>query len=473
MRIANCKLLRCLANQDVQVKNKSQRCYWIESPCVVRAGKWEVESRWSMKVLVVGQGGREHALVKALKKSPQVDTIYCAPGNGGIEQDAICLPIREEDFEGLANVAINYQIDLTVVGPENPLFAGIVDFFEEKNLPIIGPNQKAARIEGSKSFAKELMKKYQIPTGDYQVFDDAQEAIRYVREQGAPIVVKADGLAAGKGVVVANTIEEAVQAIENIMEHKVFGAAGQQVVIEEFLEGEELTVMAFVDGEHVLVMEPAQDHKPVFDNDEGPNTGGMGCYSPVPHMSRELLAQVEERVLLPIVAGMAAEGHPYKGVLYAGLIITNEGPKVIEFNARFGDPETQVVLPRLHTDLVDIFQAIQKGTLHEMELRWDSQSAVCVIMASKGYPGEYEKGFPITIDEAKLQDQQNVYFAGVNKEKDFVVTSGGRVLGVTALGASIEEAQKQAYKGIEAITFEGAHYRKDIANKAIRQANLK
>ncbi len=312
------------------------------------------------------------------------------------------------------------------------------------------------------------MAKYHVPTGDYQVFEDVDQAIQYVKEKGAPIVVKADGLAAGKGVVVAATVDEAIMALQNMMEDQIFGAAGQTVVIEEFLEGEELTVMSFVDGEHFIMTEPAQDHKPAFDSDKGPNTGGMGSYSPVPQMSRELLNQVQEQIINPIVTGMAKEGYPFKGILYTGLIMTKSGPKVIEFNARFGDPETQVVLPRLQTDLMDIFEAMQNEKLNEIELRWDSQSAVCVILASKGYPGDYEKGKQITIKRELLPQQTEVYIAGAKRENDDLLTSGGRVLGVTALGNTVQEARDRAYQGIEGIDFEGAHYRTDIANKAIK-----
>ncbi|TCS80609.1 phosphoribosylamine--glycine ligase [Tepidibacillus fermentans] len=420
-----------------------------------------------MKVLVVGQGGREHALVKAIKRSKKVERIYCAPGNGGIEQDAICLPIQEDDFPRLVEAVQQYQIDLTVVGPENPLHAGIVDYFQERGLPIIGPSKVAARIEASKSFAKKLMAKYNIPTADYQVFDHAEAAIEYVKEKGAPIVIKADGLAAGKGVVVANTVDEAIIAIQNMMEQQIFGTAGQKIVIEEFLEGEELTVMSFVDGEHFIMMEPAQDHKPIFDGDKGPNTGGMGSYSPVPQMGQELLHRVREQIIKPIIAGMANEGYPFKGILYAGLMMTKSGPKVIEFNARFGDPETQVILPRLKTDLIDIFTAIQNGTLDQLQLEWDQQAAVCVIMSSKGYPGDYEKGKPIKINETLLPKQTEIYLAGVRREQGHLLTNGGRVLGVTALGTTIQEAKERAYQGVQAISFEGAHYRTDIANKAI------
>lgn len=420
-----------------------------------------------MKVLVIGRGGREHAIVNSLKKSPKVNGVYCAPGNGGISRDATCLPVNEMDFQGLVNAVKDFNIDLTFVGPENPLFEGIVDFFTERNLPIVGPSKAAAQIEGSKSFAKELMKKYSIPTSDYRVFDSSDSAIAYVREKGAPIVVKADGLAAGKGVVVAHQIDEAIEAINSMMKNKILGHAGQRIVIEDYLEGEELTVMAFVDGETVLPMEPVQDHKQVFNGDDGPNTGGMGTYSPVPQINEKILTEIYQTILKPITQAMLLEGYPFKGILYAGLMITNKGIKVIEFNGRFGDPETQVILPRLKTDLVDILQAIYNIRLAEIELKWDERTAVCVVMASKGYPGEYNKGLPITIKE--LPKETQIFFAGAEKIDEQLVTSGGRVLGVTALGMNLVESKEKAYKGVSQITFEGAHYRTDIADKALNR----
>jgi len=419
-----------------------------------------------MKVLVVGQGGREHAIVRSLKKSSKVNTVYCAPGNGGIEQDAVCLSIKETDFSGLVAAVKQNEIDLTVVGPENPLLDGIVDYFQKHDLAIIGPSKKAAEIEGSKSFAKELMKKYKIPTGDYQVFDSKEKAISYVQEKGAPIVVKADGLAAGKGVIVAQQLEEAIEAINRIMGDKVFGEAGNKVVIEEFLQGEELTILAFVDGTTVLPMEPVQDHKPVFDGDKGPNTGGMGSYSPVPHMNQALIQEVQQKILQPIVDAMNQEGYPFSGILYAGLMITEQGPKVIEFNARFGDPETQVVLPRLKTDLIDVFMAIHQHKLDQLQLEWNAQAAVCVIMASEGYPGSYPKG--VSIEIKPMPENVQIFVAGAKTEEQQLLTSGGRVLGVTALGSTIKEAKEKAYQGVQQIHFDGAHYRTDIADKAMK-----
>lgn len=428
-----------------------------------------------MRILVVGRGGREHAIVRALNKSNKVEQVYCAPGNGGIARDAICLPLSEMDFAGLAAAVKEQKIDLTFVGPEDPLFAGIVDYFAEEGLAIVGPNKLAAEIEGSKSFAKELMQKYGIPTGAYRSFDSSSAAKEYLQEVGAPIVIKADGLAAGKGVIVAMDLDEAEAAVDQMMEDKAFGAAGERVLIEEFLVGEELTVMAFVDGETVLPMEAAQDHKAAYDNDLGPNTGGMGAYSPVPQMSKELLTQAYDEILLPAAKGMVAEGRPFKGILYAGLMITESGIKVIEFNARFGDPETQVVLPRLKTELLDILLAMDKGNLAEIELSWDPRAAVAVVMASAGYPGSYEKGKTITIGQ--LPADTELFIAGAKEQEvedrdngtqTELVTSGGRVLALTALGENIKEAQELAYQAIEQIDFAGAHYRADIANKAIR-----
>ena len=420
-----------------------------------------------MNVLVIGQGGREHAIVKSLNLSPKVKTIYCAPGNGGIASDAVCLQADETDFAGLVKIVEDKGIDLTIVGPEKPLVEGIVDYFQERNLAIVGPTKEAARIEGNKSYAKELMRKYDIPTADHQVFSYKDEAIAYVKEKGIPIVIKADGLAAGKGVTVAYSIDEALAAIDDIMDKKIFGESGNKVVIEEFLTGEELTVMAFVNGSVVLPMEPAQDHKPVYDGDKGPNTGGMGSYSPVPHIEKTVLDEIYNKVLLPAAKAMVNEGYPFQGILYAGMMLTDNGPKVIEFNARFGDPETQVVLPRLKTDIVEVFQAIADNSLGKIQLEWKDQAAVCVIMASGGYPKEYKKGLPIKIEQ--LPQDTNLYIAGATKTDNQLFTSGGRVLGVTGLADDIIEAQKKAYQGMEKISFEGAHYRTDIANKAIKQ----
>ncbi len=420
-----------------------------------------------MKVLVVGSGGREHAIVWKLSQSPKVKKIYSAPGNGGIQELAECVEITETDLDGLLHFARENQIDLTVVGPEAPLLLGIVDRFTEAGLPVFGPNKAAAKIEGSKRFAKELMKKHQIPTADFCAFTDSKAAKEYIQQQGAPIVVKADGLAAGKGVVVAHTVAEAEKAVVEAMENKVFGEAGNEVVIEEFLSGQEVTLMAFMDGKTVKPMVVSQDHKPVFDRDQGPNTGGMGACSPVPQIPEKVIDEAIRKILFPVMEGFRKEGIEYTGVLYAGLMITESGPKVIEFNARFGDPEAQVVIPRLKTDLVEIMEAVIHGELSEQEILWSDQATVCVILASGGYPGSYDKGFPI--QGLTVQESDSVVFhAGTVQKQGKWMTAGGRVLGVTAWGEDIAEAQKRAYQRIKTITFEKVHYRKDIADKAMK-----
>ncbi|GIO07919.1 phosphoribosylamine--glycine ligase [Brevibacillus reuszeri] len=420
-----------------------------------------------MNILVIGGGGREHTIAWKLLQSPKVKKVYCAPGNGGIAGLAQNVPIGVNDFAALAQFAKDEGIDLTVVGPEDPLLGGIVDFFEERNLPIYGPNGKAALIEGSKSFAKSLMKRYNIPTSEYESFLDYESAIAYVREKGAPIVVKADGLAAGKGVVVAETLQEAEEALRHIMQDHVFGEAGARVVIEECMRGEELSLLAFVDGETVKPMITSQDHKRIFNDDLGPNTGGMGTYAPVPHMSDALVDEVVETIVKPMAKGMASDGIPFKGILYTGLMITEQGPKVVEFNARFGDPETQVILPLLETDLVDIFVATIKGELDAVDVTWKKGSAVCVVMAAPGYPGEYPKGQVIQgLD--KVRDQVTVFHAGTKETDEGIVTSGGRVLGVVGTGENLEKAREAAYAAVAEISFEGAQYRTDIAAKAMK-----
>lgn len=421
-----------------------------------------------MKVLVVGGGGREHAIVWKLSQSAKVEKIYCAPGNAGIATLAECVPIGAMEIEKLADFAVSEHIDLTFIGPEDPLLAGVVDHFEAKGLAVYGPNKEAALIEGSKSFAKDLMKKYKIPTANYATFTDYEQALQYVRSEGAPIVIKADGLAAGKGVTVAFTLEEAELALKEMMQDGVFGAAGARVVVEQFLQGEEMTLLSFVDGEVVKPMVPSQDHKPVFNDDKGPNTGGMGTYSPVPHMPQSLIDQIVEDIVIPTAKAMVQEGCPFRGILYTGLIITEQGPKVIEYNARFGDPETQVVLPRLQTDLVDVFVAGVSGELESLNIEWKEDAAVCIIMASGGYPGPYEKGKEITgLDQ--IGSEAIVFHAGTELKDGMVVTNGGRVLGVTSIGLTVQEAQQQAYQAVAQINFEGAHYRTDIAEKALRK----
>ncbi|EGL83472.1 Phosphoribosylamine--glycine ligase [Caldalkalibacillus thermarum TA2.A1] len=423
-----------------------------------------------MKVLVIGQGGREHALVWKLKQSSRVCEVYCAPGNGGTAQVAENIPYKETDVQELIHFVKEEGIDYTIVGPENPLLDGIVDAFHRQGLRIFGPTRAAALIEGSKSFAKDLMQKYGIPTGAYATFTDMDEALNYLDQQQAPIVVKADGLAAGKGVVVARTIKEAKQAVKEMMAGKRFGEAGTKVVIEEYLEGEELSLMAFVDGEVVVPMVAAQDHKPVFDGDKGPNTGGMGAYSPVPHIPDHQINQAVETILKPVAKALVEEGRPFQGVLYAGLMITAEGPKVIEFNARLGDPETQVVLPRLKTDLMDIIEAIYHHRLDQLELAWDDSAAVTVVAASEGYPGSYLTGRVITGTEEWLDEQDVMIFhAGTREEGEHLVTSGGRVLSVTALGEDIASARDKAYHVLTTISFDGMHYRKDIGQKALNR----
>lgn len=421
-----------------------------------------------MKVLVVGGGGREHTLVWKLKKSPRVDKIYCAPGNGGIAQDAECISIAAEDIKGLAEFAEREKIDLTVVGPEAPLVAGIGDLFSSRGLKLFGPRGKAALLEGSKVFAKQVMSKYSVATAAFAVFQDAIEALNYVRKLGGPCVVKADGLAAGKGVIIAKNTEEAEDAVKLVMEKRAFGEAGNSVVIEELLEGEEVSVLAFTDGKTIRPLVASQDHKRIYDGDQGPNTGGMGAYSPPPVYTEDLHARVLREVLEPVIYGLAADGIQYKGVIYAGLMLTKKGPYVLEFNCRFGDPETQVVIPRLKTDLVDVMDAVVEERLDDVQLEWDPRAAVCVVVASGGYPGSYEKGKVITgLDQ--LPPDILAFHAGTAISGEQLVTSGGRVLGVTGFGATIKEAVQSAYTGVEKIHFDGMHYRRDIAYRALKK----
>ncbi|GAB6928826.1 phosphoribosylamine--glycine ligase [Paenibacillus sp. JCM 10914] len=421
-----------------------------------------------MDILVIGGGGREHAIVWALSKSPKTGKIYCAPGNAGIGQLAECVPIAVSEFEKLAAFAQEKQVGLIVVGPDDPLADGIVDAFDVTGIPVFGPRKNAAEIEGSKTFMKDLLQKYSIPTATYAKFDNYEDALAYLRQQGAPIVVKADGLAAGKGVTVARTLEEAEQALSDIMQSKVFGDAGSRVVIEEFMEGQEMSILAFVDGETVKPMSAAQDHKPAYDGDLGPNTGGMGTYSPLPHIPSSIIDEAIETIIKPTAKAMVAEGRPFRGVLFAGLMITPDGrPKTIEFNARFGDPEAQVVLPRLKTDLLEVFLAAVDGTLAELELEWSDEAAVCVILASGGYPASYPKGIAIS----GLEDEQDgtvVFHAGTARDADGTWrTNGGRVLGVVGLGPDIASARDKAYERAAGITFEGKQNRTDIALKAL------
>jgi len=420
-----------------------------------------------VRILVIGRGGREHAIVWALKKSPRIEKIYCAPGNAGIAQLAENVDIGEMEFDRLVGFAKEQAIDLVVVGPDDPLAAGIVDEFEAAAIPVYGPRKNAAEIEGSKIFMKNLLRKYNIPTAKYETFTDYELAKAYLAQQPVPIVIKADGLAAGKGVTVCFTREEAAQALEETMVSKSFGAAGDKVVIEEFLEGQEMSILAFVDGETVRAMSPAQDHKQVFDNDKGPNTGGMGTYSPLPHIDPSIIEDAIENIIKPTARAMVSEGRPFRGVLFAGLMITKDGPKTIEFNARFGDPETQVVLPKLETELLDIFLASINGKLADIEIRWSDEAAVCVVLASGGYPGSYPKGFPIEGLDNVTVPGALVFHAGTASKDGRIVTNGGRVLGVVGRGAGIAEARANAYAAAEGITFQGKQNRTDIAAKAL------
>jgi len=423
-----------------------------------------------MKILVVGSGGREHALAWKISQSPKVSRIYAAPGNPGMANICQCVNISVEDIEGLLQFAQQEKIDLTVVGPEVPLVLGITDCFNAHGLQVFGPKQKCAELEGSKIFMKDLLKKYCLPTADYAVFTDKEEALAYLAQKTAPIVVKADGLAAGKGVIVATTMEEAQNAVIDMLEKKVFGTAGEKVVIEDCLEGEEVSLLAFTDGKTVVPMVPAQDHKRAYDNDQGPNTGGMGAYSPVPHLAQDLLTQIAEEIIDPTIKALASEGREYKGVIYAGIMLTKDGPSILEFNARFGDPETQVLMARLETDLVDIMQAVVEGTLDKIAVEWKADSAVCVVLASGGYPGSYHKGEVIKgLEKTEQLENTVVFHAGTKQNDENIVTAGGRVLGVTALGEDIEQAIKNAYLCVEKISFSGMQYRKDIGHNALHK----
>ncbi|SDW70617.1 phosphoribosylamine--glycine ligase [Paenibacillus sp. CF384] len=422
-----------------------------------------------MRIMVIGGGGREHAIVWALNKSEKVSKIFCAPGNAGIAELAECAPIPVNRFDELMQFACDNAVDLVFVGPDDPLADGIVDAFEARNIPVYGPRKNAAEIEGSKIFMKNLLKKYEIPTAKYETFTEYETALAYLREQELPIVVKADGLAAGKGVTVAATLEEAEEALHGMMVGKVFGESGGRVVIEEFLSGQEMSILAFVDGETVRAMVPAQDHKPVYDNDKGPNTGGMGTYSPLPHIDPAIVEESIENIIKPTAKAMVSEGRPFRGVLFAGLMITKDGPKTIEFNARMGDPETQVVLPRLKTDLLDIVLASMNGRLDQLEIEWSEEAAVCVIAASEGYPAAYPKGLPISGLEAAKAQGALVFHAGTALSAEGeIVTNGGRVLGIVGRGSNIAEARAKAYEAAAAIHFDGMHCRTDIAAKALK-----
>lgn len=421
-----------------------------------------------MKILIVGSGGREHALAWKIAQSPLAGEIYCAPGNPGIAEIAECVDIGAENIEGLYNFALKQKIDLTVIGPEDPLVAGIVDRFQDGNLAIFGPTKRAAIIEGSKVFAKTLMKKHGIPTGDFKVFDDIKLAKKHLSASDFPLIIKADGLAKGKGVYVCRTPDEGDKCIDDIMKDKIFGPAGDRIIIEEFLSGEEVSILAFTDGKTILPLPPVQDHKAVNDGDKGPNTGGMGAYSPVPRITPELQYDFEENILVPVIHAMKKENRPYKGIIYAGLMITSTGPKVLEFNARFGDPETQVLLMRMKTDLVPILMSTAVNNMEDKEIVWNDGVSLCVVMAAGGYPDKYKTGTEIHgLERLKGLDNVYAFHAGTAVKDGKLVTNGGRILAITALGKDFQDAHKTAYSAIQNISFEGAHYRRDIGVKAI------
>lgn len=423
-----------------------------------------------MKVLIVGSGGREHAIASSVAKSPRVDKIYCAPGNAGIGQLAECVPIGAMEFDKLTAFAREKQIDLTIVGMDDPLVGGLVDAMEAEGLRVFGPRKNAAILEGSKAFSKDLMKKYHIPTAAYENFDSAEEALQYLETAKFPIVLKADGLALGKGVLICNTLEEAREGVRSIMTDKKFGSAGNRMVVEEFLTGREVSVLSFVDGKTIRIMTSAQDHKRALDGDRGLNTGGMGTFSPSPFYTPEVDAFCRKYIYQPTVDAMASEGRPFKGVIFFGLMLTDEGPRVLEYNARFGDPEAQVVLPRMKNDIIDVCEACVDGTLDQIELEFEENAAVCVVLASKGYPVSYEKGFPIEgLERFEREEGYYCFHAGTKQTEKGIVTNGGRVLGVTAKGKTLKEARANAYEATQWVNFENKFMRHDIG-KAIDEA---
>ena len=417
-----------------------------------------------MKLLVVGGGGREHDIIRKLLESPKVEKIYCAPGNGGISCDAQCVDINAMDKDSMVTFAKQNGIDFAVVAPDDPLAAGMVDAMEEAGIPAFGPTANAAVIESSKVFSKNLMKQYGIPTAGYEVFDDSASAIAYIEQNNTfPIVVKADGLALGKGVIIAENLQAAKDAVQSIMEDKIFGQSGNKIVVEEFITGPEVSVLAFTDGKTLKPMVSSKDHKRALDNDKGLNTGGMGTVSPNPYYTDEIAKECMDTIFLPTIAAMNQEGRPFKGCLYFGLMLTPNGPKVIEYNCRFGDPETQVVLPRLKSDLLEIMMAVRNECLSDVDIEWSDEAAACVVMASGGYPEKYEKGIEMTgLNENGQIEGATVYHAGTKKENGKFYTNGGRVLGVTATDTTLEGALKKAYDAVSKIYFEGAHYRTDI-----------
>ncbi len=418
-----------------------------------------------MKVIVVGSGGREHAIIKAIKKNPDVDTVFALPGNGGMAEDATLVDIGAKDIDGIVDFAVNNQIDYAVVAPDDPLVLGAVDALEAKGIPCFGPKANAAIIEGSKVFSKNLMKKYGIPTAQYEVFSDMNSALEYLKTAPVPTVIKADGLALGKGVLICQTREEAYDAVHQIMEDKVFGASGNSIVVEEFLTGPEVSVLSFTDGKTVVPMISSMDHKRALDNDEGLNTGGMGTVAPNPYYTPEIAEQCMDQIFLPTINAMNAEGRTFKGCLYFGLMLTPNGPKVIEYNCRFGDPETQVVLPLLETDLFTVMQAVTEERLSEIDVKFSDKNACCVILASMGYPVHYEKGFEIQVNGAL---DAELYIAGAKKENGKLLTNGGRVLGVTAVADTLSDAIGKAYAEVGKVTFENAFCRKDIGQRALK-----
>ena len=426
-----------------------------------------------MNVLIVGKGGREHTFAWKISQSPKVRRIYAAPGNPGMARQATCVDIGADDLDGLVRFAQRERIDLTVVGPEDPLANGLVDRFEAVGLRVFGPSRRAAQIEADKDFALRIMHKYGIPTGQYRTFSNPDTARGFVRDWGAPVVLKAAGLAAGKGALVCHSVEEALRAVDRVMVDREFGAAGDKLVLMEYLEGEEASITGFTDGEHVVCIVPSQDHKTIGEGDTGPNTGGMGAYAPAPVVTPEMQRAILERVMLPTVNALAAEGRPYKGILYGGLIITENGPRVIEFNCRLGDPEAQVVLPLLKTDLVDIIEAVYEGNLKDLEIELDNRAATCVVLASGGYPGEFETGVQISgVDQAEALDDVLVFHAGTAQDEGTTVTNGGRVLGVTAIGRDIQASVNRAYEAIGKIQFDNVYYRQDIGYRALDRVEV-
>ena len=417
-----------------------------------------------MKILVIGSGGREHAIIKKIKQNKNVSKIYAIPGNGGIERDAICINIKSTDINAIKDFAKKNNIDYAIVTPDDPLVAGLVDALEEIKIPCFGPNKNAAIIEGSKVFAKNLMKKYKIPTAEYETFESYDKAIEYLKTAPMPTVIKADGLALGKGVIIAETKEKAFDTVKNIMKDKAFGKSGDRIVIEEFLEGVEVSILSFTDGKTIIPMISSMDHKRIGDKDTGLNTGGMGTIAPNPYYTKEIAKECFDKIFIPTISAMNKEGRTFKGCLYFGLMITKYGAKVIEYNCRFGDPETQVILPLLKSDLLDIMIATTNGNLDKVKVEFENKSAACIIMASEGYPLEYKKGFAINIPKDIIE---RVYFAGVKKENEKLLTNGGRVLGITNIADTLEKAIKLSYEDAKQISFEGAYYRKDIGEKAL------